>query len=63
MERHVDSTRSIVVIVLDKYQPAPPNYDLTVSTQAGGTFTQAGATGDVSDAITTSVATVRSART
>ena len=32
MERHVDSTRSIVVIVLDKYQPAPPNYDLTVTT-------------------------------
>ena len=32
MENHVDSTRSIVVIVLDKYQPAPPNYDLTVTT-------------------------------
>ena len=32
MERHVDSTRSIVVIVLDKYQPAPANYDLTVTT-------------------------------
>lgn len=32
MESHVDSTRSIVVIVLDKYQPAPPNYDLTVTT-------------------------------
>lgn len=54
MEKYVSSTASIVVIALDKYQPAPPNYDLTVSTQAGGTFTQAGATGDVSDAITTS---------
>uniref|UniRef100_UPI003F5D2D7D LPXTG cell wall anchor domain-containing protein n=1 Tax=Bifidobacterium breve TaxID=1685 RepID=UPI003F5D2D7D len=56
MRRNVgaSSKPSIVVIVLDKYQPAPPNYDLTVSTQAGGTFTQAGATGDVSDAITTS---------
>ena len=32
MESHVDSTRSIVVIVLDKYQPAPANYDLTVTT-------------------------------
>lgn len=31
MERHVDSTRSIVVIVLDKYQPAPPNYTLSVA--------------------------------
>ena len=32
MENHVNSTRSIVVIVLDKYQPAPANYDLTVTT-------------------------------
>ena len=32
MERHVSSTASIVIIALDKYQPAPPNYDLTVTT-------------------------------
>ena len=54
MENYISDTASIVVIVLDKYQPAPPNYDLTVSTQAGGVFTQAGATANVSDAITTS---------
>ena len=34
MRRNVEATSqpSIVVIVLDKYQPAPPNYDLTVTT-------------------------------
>ena len=32
MERYVSSTASIVIIALDKYQPAPPNYDLTVTT-------------------------------
>ena len=54
MENYISDTASIVVIALDKAQPAPPNYDLTVSTQAGGVFTQAGATANVSDAITTS---------
>ena len=54
MERHVDSTRSIVVIVLDKYQPAPPNYTLSVATKASGTTTTAGDTGNVADTITTS---------
>lgn len=32
MDRYVSSTASIVIIALDKYQPAPPNYDLTVTT-------------------------------
>ncbi len=32
MEWYVSSTASIVIIALDKYQPAPPNYDLTVTT-------------------------------
>ena len=48
MERHVDSTRSIVVIVLDKYQPAPPDYTLSVATKASGTTT------NVADTVTTS---------
>ena len=54
MESHVDSTRSIVVIVLDKYQPAPTNYTLSVATKASGTTTKAGDTGNVADTITTS---------
>lgn len=54
MERHVDSTRSIVVIVLDKYQPAPPNYTLSVATKASGTTTKAGDTQNVADTVTTS---------
>lgn len=54
MERHVDSTRSIVVIVLDKYQPAPPDYTLSVATKASGTTTTAGDTQDVADTVTTS---------
>ena len=45
--------RAVVAIVLDQDEP-PVDYDLTVSTQAGGLFTQAGSTDDVSDAITTS---------
>lgn len=54
MERHVDSTRSIVVIVLDKYQPAPPSYTLSVATKASGTTTKAGDTQNVADTVTTS---------
>ena len=54
MERHVDSTRSIVVIVLDKYQLAPPNYTLSVATKASGTTTKAGDTQNVADTVTTS---------
>ena len=53
MESHVDSTRSIVVIVLDKYQPAPPDYTLSVATKASGTTTKAGDTQNV-DTVTTS---------
>ena len=50
MERHVDSTRSIVVIVLDKYQPAPANYDLTVTTTHGQrTDLKVGSTDPISD--------------
>lgn len=54
MESHVDSTRSIVVIVLDKYQPAPPDYTLSVATKASGTTTKAGDTQNVADTVTTS---------
>ncbi|OZG69627.1 LPXTG cell wall anchor domain-containing protein [Bifidobacterium eulemuris] len=54
MEDNISSTASIVVIVLDKYQPAQPNYDLSISTQASGTTTKAGDTGEVSDTITLS---------
>lgn len=54
MERHVSSDRSIVVIVLDKYQPAPPNYTLSVATKASGTTTKAGDTQNVADTVTTS---------
>ena len=52
MERHVDSTRSIVVIVLDKYQPAPANYDLTVTTnQQMNANVTVGSTDAVTDTI------------
>ena len=44
--------RAVVAIVLDQDEP-PVEYDLNVSTQAGGLFTQAGATDNVTDAITT----------
>ena len=54
MERHVDSTRSIVVIVLDKYLLAPPDYTLSVATKASGTTTKAGDTLSVADMVTTS---------
>ena len=54
MERHVDSTRSIVVIVLDKYQLAPSDYTLSVATKASGTTTKAGDTQNVADTVTTS---------
>ena len=56
MQRNVEATAqpSIVVIVLDKYQPAPPNYTLSVATKASGTTTKAGDTGNVADTITTS---------
>ena len=45
---------SIVVIVLDKYQPAPPNYTLTGSTQATKGVTVAGQTTTVHDRLTLS---------
>lgn len=54
MERYVSSTASIVIIALDKYQPAPPNYTLSVATKASGTTTKAGDTQNVADMVTTS---------
>lgn len=56
MRRNVEASSkpSIVVIVLDKYQPAPPSYHLSVSTQAAEMSGQAGDTKDASDVITLS---------
>ena len=56
MRRNVgaSSKPSIVVIVLDKYQPAPPSYHLSVSTQAAEMSGQSGDTKDASDTITLS---------
>ena len=56
MRRNVEASSkpSIVVIVLDKYQPAPPTYHLSVSTQAAEMSGQAGDTKDASDVITLS---------
>ena len=56
MRRNVgaSSKPSIVVIVLDKYQPAPPSYHLGISTQAAEMSGQAGDTKDASDTITLS---------
>ena len=47
MRRNVEASSkpSIVVIVLDKYQPAPPTYHLSVSTQAAEMSGQAGEIG------------------
>lgn len=46
MRRNVEASSkpSIVVIVLDKYQPAPPSYHLSISTQAAEMSGQAGDT-------------------
>ena len=50
MERYVSSTASIVIIALDKYQPAPPNYTLSVSTTHGQrTDLKVGSTDPISD--------------
>ena len=63
MEKEVTSDdagicpRSIVIIVLDKYQPAPavpPTYDLSGSTQAASGITTAGQVGSVRDRLTLS---------
>ena len=56
MRRNVgaSSKPSIVVIVLDKYHPAPPSYHLGISTQAAEMSGQAGDTKDASDVITLS---------
>ena len=56
MRRNVEvsSKPSIVVIVLDKYQPAPPSYHLGISTQAAEMSGQSGDTKDASDVITLS---------
>ena len=56
MRRNVgaSSKPSIVVIVLDKYQPAPPSYHLSVSTQAAEMSGQSGDAADASDVISLS---------
>ena len=56
MRRNVEASSkpSIVVIVLDKYQPAPPTYHLSVSTQAAEMSGQSGDTKDASDTISLS---------
>lgn len=56
MRRNVEASSkpSIVVIVLDKYQPAPPSYHLGISTQAAEMSGQSGDTKDASDTITLS---------
>ena len=56
MRRNVEASSkpSIVVIVLDKYQPAPPSYHLSISTQAAEMSGQAGDTKDASDTISLS---------
>ncbi|KFI63016.1 LPXTG cell wall anchor domain-containing protein [Bifidobacterium cuniculi] len=54
MERNVHPDTSIAVIVLDKYQPAPPvvDYDLTVTTNVNAPQDlKTGSTGKVSDTI------------
>ena len=54
MEKVVTDSTTIVVIVLDKYQPAPPNYTLSGSTQATSGVTVAGQTTAVHDRLTLS---------
>lgn len=54
MERNVHPDTSIAVIVLDKYQPAPPvvDYDLTITTNVNAPQDlKTGSTGKVSDTI------------
>ena len=54
MERNVHDNTSIAVIVLDKYQPAPPvvDYDLTITTNANAPKDlKTGSTDKVSDVI------------
>lgn len=54
MERNVHPDTSIAIIVLDKYQPAPPvvDYDLTITTNVNAPQDlKTGSTGKVSDTI------------
>lgn len=52
MENYISDTASIVVIALDKYQPAPPNYDLTVTTtHSQRTDLKVGATDPIGDTL------------
>ena len=54
MERNVHDDTSIAIIVLDKYQPAPPvvDYDLTITTNVNAPQDlKTGSTGKVSDTI------------
>ena len=48
------ATPNLNIIVLDKYQPKPPTYHLSVSTQAAEMSGQSGDTKDASDTITLS---------
>ena len=54
MKKVATDTTSIAIIVLDKYQPAPANYNLTGSTQAASGITTAGQVGSVRDRLTLS---------
>ena len=48
------ATPNLIIIVLDKYQPKPPTYHLSVSTQAAEMSGQSGDTKDASDAVSLS---------
>ena len=48
------ATPNLIIIVLDKYQPKPPTYHLSVSTQAAEMSGQSGDTKDASDTISLS---------
>ncbi len=51
MEKAVTDTTTIIIIVLDKYQPAPPNYTLTITTNQQSANVKAGTAGVVRDVI------------
>ncbi len=51
MEKAVTDTTTIAIIVLDKYQPAPPNYTLTITTNQQSAGVKAGTSGAVHDVI------------
>ncbi len=51
MEKAVTDTTTIAIIVLDKYQPAPPNYTLSITTNQQSAGVKAGTSGVVRDVI------------